>query len=293
MSRTTKNLSELLATETPLLLPAAPDALSARLIERAGFTAASIGGFGLIGCRLGLPDLGLASFGEISSAVRDIATATSLPLVVDADDGYGDVKNVVRTVRTYETMGISAIVLEDQVSPKKCGHMSVERQIVPTEEAEAKLAAALNARSSINFAIIARTDARSVEGLESALERGRRYVAQGVDALFIEAPRSLDELRIIGKSFDVPLVVNAAEGGKTPVLSPDEYRELGFSIIFYPITLMLRTIGALTHTLAALRQGKFTDEGSLPDFQELTNIMGLNEWMEIDQKFGLRHGSKA
>jgi len=286
MLRNRKNLSELLGKENPLILPTAHDALSARLIERAGFGATVLGGFGIVGCRFGLPDVGLASFGEMTSAVRDIASATSLPLIVDADEGYGDVKNVFRTVQTYETMGISAIILEDQVSPKKCGHMSIERRIEPIEEAEAKLVAALEARSSTDFAIIARTDARSVEGLDAALERGRRYVALGVDALFIEAPRSLDELRVIGSSFNVPLVANALEAGKTPILSPSEYRELGFSIIVYTTTLLLRMIGTLTRALAALRQGELASEGPLPDFQELTNVMGLEEWMEVDQKFG-------
>jgi 2,3-dimethylmalate lyase len=280
------NLRDLLRHESPLLLPVAHDALSARLIERAGFTAASIGGFGVIGCRWGLPDLGLASFGEISAAVRDIAGAISLPLIVDADDGYGDVKNVARTVKTYESMGISAIVLEDQASPKKCGHMSVERRVVAVEEAEAKLKTALAVRESRDFGIIARTDARSVEGLDAALERGRRYVALGVDALFVESPLSIDELRSIGESFTVPLIVNAAESGKTPILSPEEYRRLGFSIILYPATLLLRMIGTFQRTLTALREGRFADEGPLPNFQELTDVMGMKEWMAIDQQFG-------
>ena len=281
-----KSLRELLSLETPLLLPVAHDCLSMRLIERAGFPAASIGGFGVVGCRLGLPDLGLASFGEIATAVRDMAAATSLPLVVDADDGYGDVKNVVRTVQTYEAMGVSAIVLEDQASPKKCGHMTVERRIVPVEEAEAKLAAAVAARTRSDFAIIARTDARSVEGLEAAIARGRRYVAKGVDALFVEAPTSVEELKIIGSSFDLPLVVNAAESGRTPLLSPAEYRELGFSIILYPATMLLRMVEALTRSLAALRRGEFpADIGPLPSFVELTDVMGLSEWMAVDQAF--------
>jgi 2-methylisocitrate lyase-like PEP mutase family enzyme len=280
------NLRDLLGHESPLLLPVAHDALSARLIERAGFTAASIGGFGVIGCRWGLPDLGLASFGEISAAVRDIAGAISLPLIVDADDGYGDVKNVARTVKTYESMGITAIVLEDQASPKKCGHMSVERRILAVEEAEAKLKTALAVRESPDFGIIARTDARSVEGLDSALERGRRYVALGVDALFVESPLSIDELRSIGESFTVPLIVNAAESGKTPILSPEEYRRLGFSMILYPATLLLRMIGTFQRTLTALREGRFANEGPLPNFQELTDVMGMKEWMAIDQQFG-------
>jgi 2,3-dimethylmalate lyase len=280
------NLRDLLRSESPLLLPVAHDALSARLIERAGFTAASIGGFGVIGCRWGLPDLGLASFGEISAAVRDIVGAISLPLIVDADDGYGDVKNVARTVKTYESMGITAIVLEDQASPKKCGHMSVERRVVAVEEAEAKLKTALAVRESRDFGIIARTDARSVEGLDAALERGRRYVALGVDALFVESPLSIDELRSIGESFTVPLIVNAAESGKTPILSPEEYHRLGFSIILYPATLLLRMIGTFQRTLTALREGRFANEGPLPNFQELTDVMGMKEWMAIDQQFG-------
>ena len=137
-----------------------------------------------------------------------------------------------------------------------------------------------------DFGIIARTDARSVEGLDSALERGRRYVALGVDALFVESPLSIDELRRIGESFTVPLIVNAAESGKTPILSPEEYRRLGFSMILYPATLLLRMIGTFQRTLTALREGRFANEGPLPNFQELTDVMGMKEWMAIDQQFG-------
>lgn len=280
------SLADLLERENPLLLPVAHDALSARMIERAGFAAGAIGGFGVIGCRTGLPDLGLASFGEIGAAVRDIAGATALPLIVDADDGYGDVKNVVRTTRVYEDMGISAIVLEDQVSPKKCGHAAVTREVVPTAVMEAKLAAAIEARRNPGFAIVARTDARLVEGLDAAIERGRRYVAKGADAIFVEAPTSIEELRAIGAAFDVPLIVNAAEGGRTPVLTPAQYRELGFSIILYPATLLLRMVGMFERTLAALRTGEFADEGALPAFNVLTGIMGMDEWMEIDRRHG-------
>lgn len=278
-------LPELLKRERPLLLPVAHDALSARLIERAGFSAAAIGGFGLVGCRLGLPDLGLASFGEISAAVRDIRAATSLPLIVDGDDGYGDVKNVVRTVRVYEEMGVGAIVLEDQVSPKKCGHMAVERRLVSPGEARSKLVAALDARRSADFAVIARTDARSVEGLEAALERGWLYRDCGIDALFIEAPVSIDELQTIGRSFDIPLLVNAAEGGKTPLLSPQAYRDLGFAMVCYPSTLLLRMVSTLHRTLASLREGRIPPGDALPDFGELTAIMGMKEWMEVERKF--------
>ena len=282
------SLATLLARETPLKLPVAHDALSMRMMERAGFTAATIGGFGLIGCRWGLPDLGLASFGEISAVVRDLADSTNLPLIIDGDDGYGDVKNVARTVRTYEAMGISGLVLEDQVSPKKCGHMAVQREIVPAATAVAKLSAALDARQDVDLAIIARPDARGVEGLDAALDRGHLYVEAGVDALFVEAPTSIEELERIGKSFDVPLLVNAAEGGRTPVLSPAEYAALGFSMIIYPATLLLRMVGMFERTLAELRHGRFADEGALPSFATLTDIMGMNEWMAIDARFALR-----
>ncbi|AUW58790.1 2,3-dimethylmalate lyase [Sphingobium sp. SCG-1] len=278
-------LKDLLAQESPLKLPVAHDALSLRMIQRAGFRAGTIGGFGVIGCRLGLPDLGLASFGEISSAVRDIAGSVSIPLIIDGDDGYGDVKNVVRTVRTYEDMGISAIVLEDQVSPKKCGHMVVEREIVRVEMAVAKLRAALHARKNPEFSIIARTDARHVEGLDAAIERGHRYIEAGAQALFVEAPTSVDELEKIGKSFDVPLLVNAAEGGRTPILTPEEYKALGFSIIIYPATLLLRMVGMFERTLAELRHGRFAHEGKLPEFNILTDVMGMNDWMDIDRQF--------
>ena len=285
---TFKSLGDLLKAETPLLLPVAHDALSVRMIERAGFTAASIGGFGVIGCRLGLPDLGIASFGEVSAAVRDIAGATTLPIIVDGDEGYGDVKNVVRTTRVYEDMGISAVFFEDQASPKKCGHMRVEREIVPVARMQAKLAAALDARREGGINIVARTDARHVEGLDAAIERGHRYLETGVDALFVEAPSSIEELKKIGRSFDAPLVVNAAENGRTPILSPDEYRNLGFSIILYPATLLLRMVGMFERTLIELRLGRFANEGELPSFEALTDLMGMADWMDIDRRFSRR-----
>lgn len=278
-------LQRLIKSERPLLAPTVHDALSARLIQRAGFKVAGLSGFGVIGTRLGLPDVGLASFAEVAQAVRDITTSVDLPLIVDADDGYGDVKNVVRTVRAYEAMGACAIVLEDQMSPKKCGHMSLQRRLVSPTEGAAKIKAAATVRRADGPAIVARTDARSVEGLDAAIERGKRYVDAGADVIFVEAPRSVDELERIGRSFDVPLIVNAPEGGKTPILSVETYGELGFSIILYPTTLILRMIAVMRRTLQNLRQGTFADEGALPSFDDLTTVMGLPEWVEIDERF--------
>jgi len=285
MKRSVVGLASLLSKESPLVVPIGYDAISTRMIERAGFPMAGLGGFGIVGFRYGLPDLDLVGFGEMSAAVRDIAQATSIPLIVDADTGYGDVKNVYRTVRTYEDMGISAIILEDQVSPKSCGHMGVRKRLVTVEEHALKLRAAVDARTNPDFSIIARTDARGLEGLDAAIERGRRYADQGISALFIEAPTSIDELETIGKSFDIPLIINAAESGGTPVLSPKEYHELGFSIVFYTSSLFLRVIEILQYSLEFIRMGEFPAGRPLPSFKELTDIMGLPEWSEIEERY--------
>jgi len=285
MKRSVIGLASLLAKESPLVVPIGYDAISTRMIERAGFPIAGLGGFGIVGFRYGLPDLDLVGFGEMSAAVRDIAQATSIPLIVDADTGYGDVKNVYRTVRTYEDMGISAIILEDQVSPKSCGHMGVRKRLVTVEEHALKLRAAVDARTNPDFSIIARTDARGLEGLDAAIERGRRYADQGISALFIEAPTSIDELETIGKSFDIPLIINAAESGGTPILSPKEYHELGFSIVFYTSSLFLRVIEILQYSLEFIRMGEFPAGRPLPSFKELTDIMGLPEWSEIGERY--------
>jgi 2,3-dimethylmalate lyase len=190
-----------------LVVPGAHDALSARLIEKTGFETYFIGGFPAVGARYGLPDIGLKGFGEISACVRDIMAACDLPVFVDGDDGYGDVKNVVHTVQSYERMGVSAILIEDQQWPKRCGHM-VGKKVVPTEVAEAKIRAACAERLDRETWILARTDARAVYDLDEAMRRAERYIRAGADGIFIEAPRSVKELEIIGKAFDVPQVCN-------------------------------------------------------------------------------------
>ena len=285
MSKPRSSLKQLLSNRSaPLLLPCAHDALSARLIEQAGFEAFTIGGFGVILSRLGLPDIGLASFGEVSAAVRDLTGAVRLPVLVDADDGYGDVKNVTRTVQVYEAMGVSGVVLEDQTNPKRCGHMAGKR-VVPVDVALGKLEAALAARCSEDFMIVARTDARGVHGLDDALRRAERYKAAGVDVLFVEAPQSREELRTIGRSLPGPLLVNMAEGGRTPILSPQELGELGFSMIVYPSTLFLRCIGAMQGVLADLQRGELAGTESLPVFAEILAIGGMPQWDAVEDRF--------
>ncbi len=279
-------IRKLIQEERPLLLPVAHDALSSRLVEKAGFRAYAIGGFALAGVRYGLPDVGLMSFGEASAAVRDTMLGTKLPVLVDADDGYGDVKNVTRTVEVYEAMGVGGIVLEDQKSPKRCGHMA-GKSVVDADEMARKLEAAVAARSSKDFFLVARTDARAIFGLDEAIRRGKLYAETGVDAIFVEAPESVEELETIGKSFDgLPLLVNMAESGKTPILQPDEIARLGFSIVVYPSTILLRQIHAIEAGLADLKAGKLALPPGAMDFRALTALLGLERWGRVDDRKG-------
>src|SRR5256885_7401176 len=212
---------DLLAQERPLLLPVAHDALSARLIERAGFRAYSIGGFPLVGARHALPDIGLVGLGEMSAGMRDIMAASALPVLVDGDDGYGDVKNVTRTIHTYERMGAGAIFIEDQVAPKRCGHMA-GKSVIGADAMAKKLRAAAAARETGMF-LIARTDARAVHGLDDALRRAELYLKSGADGVFIEAPETPEELARVGAEFrHVPQMANLLEGGRTPLIPPAE-----------------------------------------------------------------------
>ncbi len=274
----------LLARDRPLLLPVAHDALAARLIERAGFEAYSIGGFPLVGSRYGIPDIGLASFADMVDGMRDIMAASRLPVLVDADDGYGDVKNVVHTVRTYEALGAAAIFVEDQASPKRCGHMSGKR-VVATETMTAKIRAAASARENSDTFLIARTDARAVEGLDGALRRAERYLAAGADGIFIEAPQSRDELERIARSFDVPQLANMLEGGRTPLIPPDELFEMGFSMIAYPTSILFRVTRTVERTLAAIRDGTLDRAEKGVGFDEFKDIVGFADWAAIEDRF--------
>jgi 2-methylisocitrate lyase-like PEP mutase family enzyme len=276
----------LLKREKPLLLPCAHDALSARLIERAGFSAYSIGGYALVGARYAIPDIGLAGFGEISAGVRDIMAATRLPVLVDADTGYGDVKNVVHTVRSYEAMGVAAIFIEDQVAPKRCGHMA-GKEVIPAEEMAAKIRAAVGERSNPDFFIIARTDARAVHGLDEALRRGELYLQAGADGLFIEAPHTSEELERIGRTFQgVPQIANMLEGGgQTPVLPPAELGRLGFAMVAYPTTLIFRVARTIETALGDIKAGRPAKEGDGVDFAAFKDITGFANWAVIESEY--------
>jgi 2-methylisocitrate lyase-like PEP mutase family enzyme len=275
---------ELLARGEPLILPCAYDALSARLIERAGFAAYSVGGYALVGARHALPDIGLVAFGEMSAGIRDIMAASSLPVLVDCDDGYGDAKNVARTIAGYEAMGVSAIFMEDQRAPKRCGHMA-GKDVIDADAMAAKLRAAVAARRSADFFIIARTDARAVHGLDEALRRAEIYLKAGADGLFIEAPQTIDELTQVGRAFQgVPQIANMVEGGgRTPVLPPSELYRLGFAMVAYPTSLIFRVARAIENALADLKAGRPAGKDGV-DFETFKDITSLAHWAEVEQR---------
>ena len=281
---TRKPFRSLLPADGPLILPGAHDALAARLIQRAGFGGFFIGGFGAVGARFGVPDIGLKSLGDISLAVRDILAACDLPVLVDADDGYGDVKNVVHTVHTYEKMGVGALFLEDQRWPKRCGHLE-GKAVVPVEEHAAKIRAAAQERMCPDTFLIARTDARAVTGLDDAMRRAERYLQAGADCIFIEALRSVEELERVGKAFDLQ-VANPLAGGVSPILRPEEYFRLGFKILPYGIDLILRVTRAMQHALEDMRSGKFALMGTGATLQEYLQVVGFEEWTRIERSYG-------
>ncbi len=277
------SLKSLVHNSKPLLLPIAHDALSARLIEHAGFDAYSVGGFALAGCQYGLPDVGVLSFAEMVSAVRNIMMGADLPLLVDADDGYGDLKNVVRTVETYESMGVSGIVLEDQRSPKRCGHMQ-GKDVVEASAAAAKLTAAVAARRNEDFVIVARTDSLAIHGLEDAIQRAELYADTGVDVVFVEAPRTVDEIKAIADrlAHKIPVLINMGEGGRTPILDPKTLGGMGYSVIVYPSTILNRVVRAIQEGLEVISEGRFKAEEKPMTVKDLAQLFNIDKWIEID-----------
>ena len=276
---------QLLARGEPLLLPCAHDALSSRLIERAGFSAYSIGGFPLVGARHALPDVGLVGLGEMSAGVRDIMAASRLPVLVDGDDGYGDAKNVARTIATYEAMGAAAVFIEDQRAPKRCGHMA-GKDVIDADVMVVKIRAAAAARREMF--LLARTDARATHGLDEALRRGEAYLKAGADGVFVEAPQSVAELERIGRAFGgVPQLANMLEGGgRTPLIRPDELYRLGFAMVAYPTTLIFRVARTIEKALVDLKNGRLAIENEGVDFETFKDITGFKHWAEIEERSG-------
>ena len=276
---------ELVATERPLMLPGAHDALSALLVKRAGFKAYFVGGFTVAGVRYGLPDIGLLGMRDFAEAYRDILAVSDLPVLVDADNGYGDMKNIVYLLHTYERLGADALFFEDQVSPKRCGHIA-GKQLIATEEMEGRIRAAVQNRLNPNTFLIARTDAREVHGLDEALRRGERYIRAGADALFIEAPVSVEEMERIGRAFDVPQLANMLEGGRTPILPPTELERLGFRIVIYGISLLLRVAATMERALEDLKGGRIPPRDTPMSFDHYKDVVEFGRWAEIEHRYG-------
>ncbi|QEH31877.1 2,3-dimethylmalate lyase [Aquisphaera giovannonii] len=277
----------LLLEPGPLILPAAHDALAARLIARAGFRAYQVGGFALAGARYGYPDIDLVHFYEENEAIRQIVAASPLPVVVDAGNGFGDVKNVTRTVRGYEELGVSAIFVEDQKSPITCGQMG-KREVVSVREMVGKVKAALAARRDTDTFILARTDGRSAKGLDEAIRRGKAYRDAGADGLYIEGLRGPSELGRVGKALaGTPLATTMMEGGgQMDWLSPAEIHELGFAMIMYPTTLLFQITKAMERALDRLKSGRPMPPRDGVTLDAFEDIVGLPGWRAIEERFG-------
>lgn len=270
-----------------VIAPGVYDALSALLVEKTGFDACYLTGFGATASLLGRPDIGLTTQTEMVGAVRRIADAIDVPLIADADTGYGNTLNVVRTVREYERAGAAAIQLEDQVFPKRCGHMS-GKEVVALPEAVAKIRAAVAARTDPDFQIIARTDVGAIEGTTVAIERAKAFADAGADILFVEAPRQLADIEQIARELaGHRLLFNWVEGGKTEGVSVDVLRDLGFGLIIFPISTLLAATAAIQPLLTTLKDTGSTDgyRDRMDTFADVVELVGLEEVRRIEESF--------
>jgi 2-methylisocitrate lyase-like PEP mutase family enzyme len=283
---TTKQFRKLLTAPGVIRSLGAHDVFTARLVEDAGLETVFIGGFGTSASLLGLPDVGFLTLTEMADAVRRMAQRVAIPVVADGDTGHGELHNVVRTVREFERAGAAGILLEDQVTPKRCGHFQ-GKQVIPVDDMVLKLRAALDARRDPDFVIIARTDARAVEGIDAAIARANRYGAAGADVCFIEAPESRAELERIPREVRYPLLVNMLTGGVTPILTVDELRELGYKIVVCPIESLLVTAVAMKRLIDALvTRGRVDQAGEMMTFAQIKQLLGLDEVLALPKKLG-------
>ena len=283
-------LRALLDSGQTIVAPGAFDPLSARLVEEAGFPAVYMTGFGTSAALIGRPDVGLLTMTEMVDNARRISACVDIPVIADADTGYGNPLNVIRTVGAYEAAGVAGIHIEDQVAPKKCGHLE-GKVVIPAEEMAEKIRAAVEARAQPEFVIIARTDARAVEGLERSLQRGRMYREAGADVLFIEALTSEAEAEEAVQAFPgVPLLFNWAEGGKTPPISLGRLTELGYRIVIFPISTLLAATAAMRRVLQEIARAgtpaAAMDE--LPTFAEFVDFIGLPQVRNAEQRYAVK-----
>ncbi|MBQ7993777.1 MAG: isocitrate lyase/phosphoenolpyruvate mutase family protein [Solobacterium sp.] len=266
--------------------PGAYDVWSAKLVEEAGFDAVYMTGYGVSASVLGKPDIGIMTFSEVAAMARNMARALNIPLIADCDTGFGTSLNVIRCVREFEEAGVAAIQFEDQVMPKRCGHME-GKELIPKEDMVQKLKAAVYARKDPDFVIIARTDARAVNGMDDAIERANAYVEAGADVIFLEAPREKEEIIRAAKEIKAPLLSNMVENGKTPLMTMDELSELGYQIVIYPVTTIYTVTKAILDNLAILKEtGGIADcmEYSV-GFPDFNRMIGLAEERALEKSF--------
>jgi methylisocitrate lyase len=281
-----KKLSRMIKTKKPLVIPGVYDAIGAKIAEKVGFNAMFQTGYGTSATLFGMPDYGFIGATETVDNARRISNAISVPLIVDSDTGYGNALSVWKLVKELESAGAAGIFLEDQKWPKRCGHMQ-GKEVIPQEEYTEKLGAALDARENKDFIIVARTDSRATEGLEKSIERGIQNKKTGADAVFIEAPRTLDEMKKIGKEIKAPLVANMIEGGATPMNSAQTLSEIGFNIILYPLSVLFANTFATMNILQELKNTGTTSKykQKVVNFDQFNSLVELDKFKKMETKY--------
>lgn len=278
-------LKKSIANGDLILAPGVFELISALIADKIGFPALYVTGYGTVASALGLPDAGLATYSDMLDRVSTICERTTTPVIADADTGYGGLLNVRHTIRGYEQAGVSAIQLEDQEFPKKCGH-TPNRRVVPLNDMVQKIEVAANSRKSDDFLIIARTDSRTGLGLDEAIKRGKAFAAAGADVVFVESPESEEEMRRVADEIDAPLFANMVNGGRTPLLSAQRLKQIGYSIAIHPAVGFLSMGAALTNAYEDLKKhGETTDAVDLHDFGAFNELMGFQDVWDFEKKF--------
>ena len=282
-----KTLRNLLKQKGPLVIPGVYDAIGAKIAEKVGFSALFQTGYGTSATLFGMPDYGFIGSTETVDNARRICRAVSVPVIVDVDTGYGNALSVWKLVKELESSGASGIFLEDQRWPKRCGHMQ-GKEVVPHEEYAEKLQAAVDSRSSKDFIIVARTDARATEGLDEAIERGKKNKKIGADVIFVEAPKTIQEMKKIGKSINAPLVANMIEGGATPLSSASELYKMGFKIILYPLSVLYANTYASMKILTELKKSGNTKKfhKKVVNFNQFNDLVELPKFRKLEKRYG-------
>ena len=281
-----KNLKNMLKSKKPLVIPGVYDALGAKIAQKVGFDAMFQTGYGTSASLFGMPDYGFIGATETVDNARRICRAVSVPVIVDSDTGYGNALSVWKLVEELESAGASGIFLEDQKWPKRCGHMQ-GKEVVSQEEYTEKLSAAIDARKSKDFIIVARTDARATKGLDEAIERGKQNKKTGADAVFVEAPRTLDEMKKIGKEINAPLVANMIEGGATPLNTSETLSKIGFNIILYPLSVLYANTFATMNILQELKKTGNTSKykQKVVNFDQFNDLVELPKFRKMEKKY--------